>query len=349
MLLDYLKEIDDKDLEIKLPLNKEISDSVKIMTIHASKGLEYPICYFSGLYKEFNIRELNDKLYFSKKYGFVMPYYEKGLKTCFLKRLLRNDYLNEEVSEKLRLFYVALTRTREKMIIVSNLNENILSYKDGVTINDDTRRGYRCFKDILCSIYKYLEPYIRCIDVSDIGITKDYNLSKVSSGLKKDSSLGVLDIREYKPQSSEIVADRFSKNVHDLYSDLIRKNIDFGLELHKIFEYTDFKNPNYDVLNEYQAKKIKAFIDTGILDNSKKVYKEYEFLYEHEDKEMHGVIDLLIEYADRYAIVDYKLKNIDDEAYFKQLNGYRVYIEKITGKPVDIYLYSIIEGVLEKF
>ena len=349
MFLDYLKEIDDKDLEIKLPLNKEISDSVKIMTIHASKGLEYPICYFSGLYKEFNIRELNDKLYFSKKYGFVMPYYEKGLKTCFLKRLLRNDYLNEEVSEKLRLFYVALTRTREKMIIVSNLNENILSYKDGVTINDDTRRGYRCFKDILCSIYKYLEPYIRCIDVSDIGITKDYNLSKVSSGLKKDSSLGVLDIREYKPQSSEIVADRFSKNVHDLYSDLIRKNIDFGLELHKIFEYTDFKNPNYDVLNEYQAKKIKAFIDTGILDNSKKVYKEYEFLYEHEDKEMHGVIDLLIEYADRYAIVDYKLKNIDDEAYFKQLNGYRVYIEKITGKPVDIYLYSIIEGVLEKF
>ena len=71
-------------------------------------------------------------------------------------------------------------------------------------------------------------------------------------------------------------------------------------------------------------------------------------MYENLGKEMHGIIDLLILYDDRYAIVDYKLKDISDEAYYKQLNGYRDYIEKITSKPVDIYLYSIVDEILEK-
>ncbi|MBR3362892.1 MAG: UvrD-helicase domain-containing protein [Bacilli bacterium] len=348
MFLDYLKEINNKDLEIKLPLNKEDSNSVKIMTIHTSKGLEYPICYFSGLNKKFNVGELNDKLYFSLKYGFVMPYYDKGLKNIFLKRLLRNDYFAEEISEKLRLFYVALTRAREKIIIVSDLKEDILSYKDESVINDDTRREYRHLSDILCSIYKYLKPYIKNVDVADVGITKDYNLSKMISGLEKDKSFGVLDVCEYEPLASEIVSDRFSKNVHDLYSSSVRENIDFGLLMHRIFEYIDFKNPNYEGLTSYQIKKVEAFINTGILSGFKEVYKEYEFLYEEDGKQMHGIIDLLIFYGDRYAIVDYKLKDISDEAYYKQLNGYRDYIERITSKPVDIYLYSIVDEVLEK-
>ena len=51
---------------------------------------------------------------------------------------------------------------------------------------------------------------------------------------------------------------------------------------------------------------------------SANIYKEYEFI----NNDSHGVIDLLLEYKDKVIIVDYKLKNIEDDAYLEQLNGY---------------------------
>ena len=76
--------------------------------------------------------------------------------------------------------------------------------------------------------------------------------------------------------------------------------------------------------------------------------QEYEFVEDNYDEEKHGIIDLMMEYGDYIDIIDYKLKNIDDEAYIKQLNGYKNYIEKITNKKVNIYLYSIIDESYKK-
>ena len=75
------------------------------------------------------------------------------------------------------------------------------------------------------------------------------------------------------------------------------------------------------------------------------MYKEYEFVYEEDNTLLHGIIDLLIEDKDKMTIIDYKLKNIDDPLYDKQLNGYRKYVEAKTGKKVDCFLYSILDEV----
>ena len=56
----------------------------------------------------------------------------------------------------------------------------------------------------------------------------------------------------------------------------------------------------------------------------------------------------MLEYNDKIDIIDYKLNNIKDENYLKQLNGYKTYIETLTNKEINIYLYSIISGNLEK-
>ena len=47
-------------------------------------------------------------------------------------------------------------------------------------------------------------------------------------------------------------------------------------------------------------------------------------------------------------IIDYKLKNIDDDNYLKQLNGYKEYIEHKLGKETHIYLYSVLDKKLEE-
>ena len=52
------------------------------------------------------------------------------------------------------------------------------------------------------------------------------------------------------------------------------------------------------------------------------------------------------EYDNEYIIIDYKLKNIENEAYKNQLNGYKKYIQDMTGKTVKVYLYSFIDSNL---
>ena len=151
---------------------------------------------------------------------------------------------------------------------------------------------------------------------------------------------------EYKNTSTVIESARFSKNEHVLYSAEDKKNIDLGLKLHSLFENIDLLNPDYTGISDFYKDKIQGFIDTGILDNCLKLYKEYEFIYIYNDKKYHGFIDLLIEYDDYYTIVDYKLKNTTSDAYKKQLNGYKEYIGSLTGKPVKTYLYSILDNTL---
>ena len=114
------------------------SDSVKIMTIHKSKGLEYHICYFAGFSYSFNISDLNDRFMFSEKYGIICPYFKDGIGETIYKSLLRRDYLKDEISEKIRLFYVALTRCKEKMILVCNLENKEVIYNNLVVDTKET-------------------------------------------------------------------------------------------------------------------------------------------------------------------------------------------------------------------
>ena len=76
--------------------------------------------------------------------------------------------------------------------------------------------------------------------------------------------------------------------------------------------------------------------------------KEYEFIYQKDNIEYHGIIDLMLEYEEHIDIIDYKLKSIDDENYLNQLHGYQEYIENLTDKQTDIYLYSILDNTMKK-
>ena len=345
--LDYLNMVYEEGLDIKLSLNKEASNSVKIMTIHASKGLEYPVCYFTGLSKKFNIDDLKNKFYYDNTLGFITPYVKNGIHSTVVKLMLKNKYILEEISERLRLFYVALTRTREKMIIVGEFEKNELAYKVEGVVDRETRSSYRKFTDMLDSIYDYLKPYIKDIDIDSLGLTKDYNLSvKKDLETLKSENGEIITVDEYIPDSKKIENSHFSKVTSTLRSKEEQKNIDFGLRMHYLFEITDFSNPDYKDFNAFEVNCIEKFINTGILNDSKEIYKEYEFIYNNGDRENHGIIDLLIIKRDKAIIVDYKLKHTTDAAYLEQLKGYKNYILEMTNLPVQCYLYSIMDSNL---
>ena len=344
---EYLENIIESGMKIEYNVTESSNNTVKIMTIHASKGLEYPVCYFTGLSKKFNIDDLKNKFYYDNTLGFITPYVKNGIHSTVVKLMLKNKYILEEISERLRLFYVALTRAREKMIIVGEFDKNELAYKVEGVVDRETRSSYRKFTDMLDSIYDYLKPYIKDIDIDSLGLTKDYNLSvKKDLVALKNEKGNVISVEEYTSDMKKIENSHFSKITTALRTKEEQKNIDFGLRMHYLFEITDFNNPDYNDFNAFEVNCIQKFINTGILNDSKEIYKEYEFIYENAGLESHGIIDLLIIKKDKAIIVDYKLKHITDTAYLKQLAGYKNYILEMTNLPVDVYLYSIMDSNL---
>ena len=93
--VDYLDKIFDSDYDLKFNVNTTSSNSCKIMTIHKSKGLEYPICYFAGFYEKFNTQELKEKIIFDNDLGIVIPKIDNFYKDTILKTLLKYNIKKE--------------------------------------------------------------------------------------------------------------------------------------------------------------------------------------------------------------------------------------------------------------
>lgn len=341
----YLEDIISNNLKIEYNIGDNSTDTVKIMTIHASKGLEFSICYFSGLFNRFNISEAVNRYTYDNEYGIIIPYKDNFYYNTIYHKLAYRNYIKENISERIRLLYVALTRAKEKMIFIlpsSNKDETFISD----IIDNNIREKYNSFASIMYSLEGVTKKYYKNIDLSKINITKDYNMIKNNNYLKLinrvDDKLLVDNINIITNKEEE---KSFSKkNIHIISKEEELK-LEYGRKVHELFELTDFNN--IDNLYGKDRKIIVNFLNNIDINNCD-IYKEYEFIYEEDNITYHGIIDLLLVYNDSIKIIDYKLKNINDTAYLKQLNGYKSYIEKVFGKPTYIYLYSIIDNKLEK-
>jgi len=342
---EYLDNVIKEKIDIKYTIHSGVSNSVKIMTIHKSKGLEFPICYFSGLYKPFNISDIKEKFTYSNKYGIITPYFDEGVAETIYKHLLKNDYLKEEISEKIRLFYVALTRAKEKMILVMPYEE-IVNGKESDLVSSVVRSKYKSLLDIVSSTLVSLTKYVTVIDYNKSGITKDYSLlikKDFKSGIEKSTE--VLNVNELLVENESVIDKHYSKENNKLITTDTKRNIEFGKYVHEVLEYFDLKKKDYSYIkDEFIKNKIISFSNLPIFDNVNEtnIFHEYEFIYTLNNTKYHGVIDLMLEYPSHIDIIDYKLSDVTDINYISQLNGYKEYISSITKKPVNVYLYSII-------
>ena len=344
---DYLDSLINDEESIKIPALLNKNDSVTITNIHKSKGLEYKICYFPSLHKEFNLMDLNNRIIFNTKFGLILPNYDNGFKSTFVNFLNKETYIKDEISERIRLFYVALTRAKEKMIMVTNLiqNDNCTTDENGI-IDYLTRINYRSYKDILESVYPYIHKYIENIDLPEINIGYKYSQKNNINIDTEDNHKIIVNEKEY---ISELInEEHYSKSENKLITPTEVSNMEYGTHMHYILENTDFKNPDYSLLTNEEQEIIQGLLNNQIMSNIKdaNIYHEYEFIYENNKQIKTGIIDLMLEYPDHIDIIDYKLKNTNDPAYLKQLNGYKEYIENKNNKPTYIYLYSLLNKEL---
>ena len=340
---NYLDQVFNSDNDLKFNINTSSSNSVKIMTIHKSKGLEYPICYFTSFASRFNLSDLKERIIFDNKYGIVLPYVDEFYKDTIIKTLLKKHTKKEEISEKIRLFYVALTRAREKMIMVIPECD-----EEKEELDESIKEEYNSFLSIIKSIYSYLFKYIK---KTNIIASKDYLYNKKNTILE-NTNIDKLKVEELIINKELIEEEHYSKETLKIPESSELSLMEFGSKIHEILEYIDFNNYNlskYNINNNIK-EKIELFINSNFMKDKLKykMYKEYEFIYEEGNITSHGIIDLLIEKDNEMIIIDYKLKKINDIEYDKQLLGYKKVIEDLTNKKTSCYLYSILEGSVRK-
>lgn len=348
---DYLNDIIENNEDIKYTTFSSNSDSVKILTIHKSKGLEYPVCYFADLDHEFNTSELKDKFICDKNYGLIVPSNMEDITTSVIKELYKKDFIKEEISEKIRLFYVALTRAREKMVIVLPEKETKKLEKNENGVIEEIRRlSFSKLSDFMYGVKDYLDKYFKTIDITKLGLTKDYQYNKTinikdNTNIKDDIKVEEINIK------NDITEEKhFSKEKNILSTKDEIKMMKYGTRIHEYLELIDYKNPNLSLIKDTFIKdKIEKFLNNDLLKNIKdsNIYHEYEFYYEKDNINYHGIIDLMLEYDEHIDIIDFKLKSITDDNYKSQLYGYKNYIENITNKKVNTYLYSILNEKIE--
>jgi len=343
MFKDYLSKMLDSNNEIKYKNSGINSDSVKIMNIHKSKGLEFPICYFSGYHKEFNTMDIKDRFIYDNKYGIITPFFMEGIGTSILKDLLKDKYFKDNISEQIRLFYVALTRAKEKMIVVTSLDENINNSKRIVDYN--IRRKYNSFLSMLNSINGNLKHYIVNINIDNLNITKDYINGINKNNLEKIIDTKKINYIDINIPNNIIEEKHASKEINSIISTEENKLLEYGTMMHRIFEEADFINLNN---NKLYKDRIEKFVNKLNITSDTKIYREHEFIFTDDNTTYHGIIDLLLIEKNTIKIIDYKLKNINDPKYSEQLNIYYKYISSLYNENIEMYLYSIINDELKK-
>ncbi|MFA9560261.1 helicase-exonuclease AddAB subunit AddA [Evansella sp. AB-rgal1] len=104
----------------------EQEDVVRIMTIHKSKGLEFPIVFVAGTNKKFNMQDMRGSYLLHKDLGFGSKYIDPKLRVAYpsLPQLaIKKRMQLEALAEEMRVLYVALTRAKEKLYLVGTVNE----------------------------------------------------------------------------------------------------------------------------------------------------------------------------------------------------------------------------------
>ena len=122
----YMEQLEKYDVDYgEAELLDENADVVRIMSIHKSKGLEFPITFVAGLSKRFNLQDVNQSLIVDMDLGLATDYVDpvRRLRNKTLRRLALAAKLKEDnLAEELRVLYVALTRAREKLILTAVLD-----------------------------------------------------------------------------------------------------------------------------------------------------------------------------------------------------------------------------------
>ena len=196
----------------------ENDDVIRIMSIHKSKGLEFPVVFLSSTGKQFNLMDLNQNILLHQEMGIGVKYinYERQVQYDTLtKTAMRNKILVETLSEEMRILYVALTRAKEKLFITGlskdyekeaeNIEKQICRYPKYLDkINPILVKKYKRYLDWIMLVYNYEKETAK--NFIDFNIYKKKELLNSFEDIKKEE----IDAKEFL-EKQDVDNDKIKK------------------------------------------------------------------------------------------------------------------------------------------
>lgn len=232
----YIDELQKYDVDFgEADMVGENEDVVRIMSIHKSKGLEFPIVIVSGMGKNFNKQDTRSKMVLHPELGIGLDYMDgkKRIKSpTIAKKAIAKQIELENLGEELRVLYVALTRAKEKLILTGTLKdaaEKLEFYRQQANLSKAadrplsylTREGASGYLDwILPAVLSYGDKYpVRIVEVAELV------LDEVENQLEQNEDL-TERIEEIEAADTQLVGQlkqRFSQR-YPYQVDVLRKN-----------------------------------------------------------------------------------------------------------------------------
>ena len=370
--------------EIKISGGILNGDSVKINTIHQSKGLEYPIVILAGSQNKFNFQDSRVAMPYNQELGL-------GLKTYnFENRTVTPSVVNhslsvaakyEQVKEEINILYVALTRARYRLYLTCAFDTNKiktakalfdiknsqsqLNLIDALNFGAAPEYDFFIHNDIIESELKIKQREEKVFDLKKVIFSK----YRFENNLDTPFKITVTDANKLN--------NDFENEEYEFTIKLFDDNSDFintGTLYHKIFENLDFtKNPEEEIERLKTLKLIDQKTDLQIVRNflnlevfknlnGGKVYREQPFIlnvpYNKIDGKsaefvlLQGKIDLMIVKENKVTIIDYKLSGLNKNSlikkYRKQLLIYARAAKQILNLDTEQYIYSVFKNELIK-
>lgn len=232
----YIDELQKYDVDFgEADMVGENEDVVRIMSIHKSKGLEFPIVIVSGMGKNFNKQDTRSKMVLHPELGIGLDYMDgkKRIKSpTIAKKAIAKQIDLENLGEELRVLYVALTRAKEKLILTGTLKdaaEKVEFYRQQANLSKAadrplsylTREGASGYLDwILPAVLSYGDKYpVRIVGAAELV------LDEVENQLEQNEDL-TERIEEIEAADTQLVGQlkqRFSQR-YPYQTDILRKN-----------------------------------------------------------------------------------------------------------------------------
>ena len=314
---DFNRQIDESiKLQVKLEADKVVDENanvVKIMTIHKSKGLEFPVVIIAGMDKKRNIRSETEIVRTSEKMGIGIDIINEELKYKYpsiYKEIINLEKTKEEKEEEFRILYVAMTRAKEKLIMTAKIK----SVKDFLEkINKETY--INIYNNKLSS--KYIMRVDSYIEMVIIALIEAAILQEQGNDLKISKQAGNIEIY-FKDILNESLGFSSSSNLNSNFKD---DNI--ILNLGNIY----IKNTN-NLERELDKENI---INISLLEEKEKTLKEEyikisgNVLNNDNISNNNSLDDYKVDNKEGYT---YNLENVDKDIQELLEKRYKEYIEE---------------------
>ena len=243
----------------------ENDDVIRIMSIHKSKGLEFPIVFLASTGKKFNMQDLNNPILLHQDIGIGMQYIDSERKieySTLAKEAIKLKIKKETISEEMRVLYVALTRAKEKLII-TGLSRDLtksLEKKTKLLSNFSKSKNNKIPPALVEKFTSYLD-WLELVyeknkeeKIENTVELHTYNKQELISKLKSEEN-EVIDVRkqiEEKAQKSKIDAKILEK-LKWQYKYIESSKIPTNTSVTKLKELNEDKDIE-DLINEAKKK-----------------------------------------------------------------------------------------------